>query len=241
MKKFMAKVLQTGFVNDRIKHIVVNTPPGFRYISGQMSAISINEPGYHQLSATCFILPAKNSGKLSFFIQLDNSRDYLVNRFSKVKTGDKLILLEAAGTIRYKGNGLFIAGGIGIVPFMAIFNELAEDNDLRGNTLLLANTAVNDILFKTELTEMLGENYVNVLEIGSDPSMLNGYIGSKLLKQFKQPDDGYYYVCGPERFTIIIIKLLLGLGIDRSKIIFDETSVTPPLSYLLLKQAIQFN
>jgi predicted ferric reductase len=41
-------------------------------------------------------------------------------RIRKLKHGDELIIRDVWGAIEYKGEGVFIAGGAGVTPFIAI-------------------------------------------------------------------------------------------------------------------------
>ncbi|WP_276503650.1 hypothetical protein [Terrimonas pollutisoli] len=241
MKRYIVKVLKTGFVTHNVNRLVVNKPHGYPFTPGQATAISSNQSALRNLSKPFSIVAVSGSEQFEFFIKNHTGYDGLTERLWKVRAGEELILHKPFGSIRYKGKGVFIAGGTGIVPFMAIFRELEMENQLAGNALLFANRSIADIFLKAELEEMLGSNYVNVVETAEDPLMITGFIGSKLLKQYIHADDAYYYICGPDKFTIIMIRHLLGLGVDRSRIVFDEETIVPPLSYLLLRQAIQFN
>lgn len=241
MKKFVVRVVKTGFVTYNVKRVVIKRPPNYPFIPGQAAVISINQPFCRNLSRPFSIAPVNGTDQLEFYIRDRAGYDMLTGKLSKIRVGEELILHQPAGSLLYKGKGLFIAGGMGLVPFIAIFRRLEIENQLTGNTLLFANRSAADIILKEELESMLGQNYLNVLESTKDPLMIPGFIGSKLLKQYKKADGEYYYICGPDKFTIIMIKHLLGLGVDRSRIVFDEKLVVPPLSYLLLKDAIQFN
>jgi predicted ferric reductase len=39
--------------------------------------------------------------------------------------------------IEYKGEGVFIAGGAGVTPFIAIFRKLRADDQIANNKLIL--------------------------------------------------------------------------------------------------------
>ena len=47
-----------------------------------------------------------------------------LNGISKLKPGDDLIIRDVWGAISYKGEGVFIAGGAGVTPFISIFRDL---------------------------------------------------------------------------------------------------------------------
>jgi ferredoxin-NADP reductase len=41
------------------------------------------------------------------------------------------------GAIEYKGEGVFIAGGAGVTPFIAILRQLQAENKIANNKLIL--------------------------------------------------------------------------------------------------------
>ncbi|HEY4198430.1 MAG TPA: flavodoxin reductase, partial [Mucilaginibacter sp.] len=126
------------------------------------------------------------------------------------------------GSIAYKGPGVFIAGGAGITPFISIFRELKQQSKLDGNTLLFANRKLEDIILKAELTAMLGKNHVDVLDIPQAPNTPARHIDKELLNQHLGNDATYYYICGPDKFTAIMINNLQELGVKDSQIVFEQ-------------------
>jgi ferredoxin-NADP reductase len=129
----------------------------------------------------------------------------------------------------------------GSPPFIAIFRQLELQAQLAGNILLFANRTAGDIILKEELERLLGENYVNVLEHCTAPGMKNGFIGSKLLRQYATTDSAYYYICGSAKFTIIVIKHLLTLGIEKSRIIIEKQQPGHGFNSAMLNQPVQLN
>ena len=55
----------------------------------------------------------------------------------KLVVNDELILHEVFGEIAYKGEGVFIAGGAGVTPFICIFKYLQSKNKIGNNKLIL--------------------------------------------------------------------------------------------------------
>jgi predicted ferric reductase len=51
-------------------------------------------------------------------------------KIRKLKHGDELIIRDVWGAIEYKGEGVFIAGGAGVTPFIAILRQLQADDKL---------------------------------------------------------------------------------------------------------------
>ena len=62
------------------------------------------------------------------------------------------------GTINYKGPGVFIAGGAGITPFIAILRMLKKDGKIEGNKLFFSNKTTEDVILEKEFREMFDPN-----------------------------------------------------------------------------------
>jgi ferredoxin-NADP reductase len=145
----------------------------------------------------------------------------MTSNLPQVDAGDELIVHEVFGTIHFEGDGLFIAGGAGITPFICIFRSLREQLRLDGNTLLFANRTEDDIILKDELKEMLGEYYFDVIEAPKSGGV-GRRIDRDLLKQHLLPERQFCYVCGPDKFTAVMVDTLIDLEVPRSKIIIEQ-------------------
>ncbi len=223
MSNHIVKVLDTELLTHNVKRFKVQKPKNYVFIPGQATEISINKPGL-ELELRPFTFTSVNeSGYLEFIIKIYTGRNGMTEKLLEVNAGDELILHDVFGTINYKGPGLFLAGGAGITPFIAIFRHLKMQHEhVATNTLLFANRTADDIILPQELKEMLGERYTDVLEISPDPAVPGGFINSELLKQHMGKGELYYYICGPDKFTGIMYQLLLGLGIQPDKIVIEE-------------------
>ena len=114
----------------------------------------------------------------------------------------------------YKGPGVFIAGGTGITPFIAIFRALYHTNNLRSVSLLYSNKTKEDIILHTELTHMLGLGYKNVFTREGVIGFRERRIDRKFLIENIGDFNSRFYVCGPKEFTDEICEALVSLGAD---------------------------
>jgi predicted ferric reductase len=73
---------------------------------------------------------------LEFIIKIYDSNDG-VTELGKLKQGDELLIHDVWGAIEYKGEGVFIAGGAGVTPFIAILRQLQAENKIANNKLFL--------------------------------------------------------------------------------------------------------
>ncbi|MET4083211.1 ferredoxin-NADP reductase [Pedobacter sp. UYP30] len=136
-----------------------------------------------------------------------------------LKAGDQLFVNDIFGDIAYQEEGIFIAGGAGITPFVAIFKELNAENKIGNNKLIFANSTKADIIYNDEFHTMLGSNFINVLSNDKGEGYEHGYITKELLKKYTNQPVKNYYVCGPPPMMEAIEKMLKDLKIDEKSII----------------------
>jgi ferredoxin-NADP reductase len=222
MDKHIVKILKTNFVTHNVKRFVVERPTGYEFVSGQACDIAINKPGLEEELRSFTFTCTNDADHLEFIIKIYTGHDGMTEKLLAVNAGDELIVHEVFGSITYQGPGIFIAGGAGITPFISIFRELKQQSKLDGNTLLFANRKLEDIILKAELTAMLGKNHVDVLDTPQAPNTPARHIDKELLKQHLGNDPTYYYICGPDKFTAIMINNLQELGVKDSQIVFEQ-------------------
>lgn len=217
MTEHIVKVLETGFVTHNVKRFVVEKPSGYTYIPGQATDVSINTPDLKDELRPFTFTSLGHEDHLEFVIKIYTGHNGITEKLLNVNPGDELILHEVFGAINYQGPGLFIAGGAGITPFIAIFRDLHSRKQLAGSTLLFANRTPEDIILKDELKNMLGENYVDVLE-EPDKKLIN----KEILKEHLNESTQFCYICGPDKFTEIMCLNLKDLGIPDDRIIIEQ-------------------
>lgn len=222
MEKHIVKVLQTEMLTHNVKRFIVERPPGYNFIPGQATDVSINKPGQEN-ELRPFTFTSTNEDKyLEFIIKIYTGHNGMTEKLHGIEAGHELIIHEVFGTISYQGEGLFIAGGAGITPFISIFRDLRSKSKLGANVLLFANKTTDDIILRKELKLMLGLNDIDVLEIPADPWKMGAYINKDLLKPYVDKKTRHYYVCGPGKFTDIMIDYLLDLGVEKSHIVYEQ-------------------
>jgi predicted ferric reductase len=131
----------------------------------------------------------------------------------------------AFSTDRHEGAGfVFIAGGIGITPFISILKTLADRDDVRPVVLLYANTDWEGAAFREELerlTERLDLTVVHVLqEAPDDWDGETGFITKELLDEYLplHRQRLQHFVCGPAPMMDAVEKALHELRIPGERI-----------------------
>ena len=151
---------------------------------------------------------ANSDSYLEFIIKIYKERNGLSVHFEKLNIRDSLILSEMFGSYRYVEQGVFIAGGVGVAPFISIFRQLNKDNTLKNNILIYSNRTSDDIILKDELKSLLRDNCLFVLtrELNSQgqTGRINKSFLIKNIKNFNQR----FYICGPDSFVRDIKQMI---------------------------------
>jgi ferredoxin-NADP reductase len=221
MKKHIVKVLKTEFLTHNVKRFEVEKPAGYTFIPGQATDVSINKPGLENELRPFTFTGTNDQDHLEFTIKIYKSHDGVTAKLIDVNEGDELIIHEVFGAIHYKGPGLFLAGGAGITPFLAIFREQKRQGDFTGSSLFFANRNEKDIFLHDELKSLFGENYTDVLSEPTPPTS-SAFIEMKMLKEEVLKGTNLFYICGPDKFIEIMLENLTSLGVRKSQIVIEE-------------------
>ncbi len=218
----IVKILETNLVTHDVKRFVVEKPAGYTFVSGQATDVSVNHPDWKdQLEP--FTFTGLNKWKhLEFMIKIYPERKGVTDQLGYMNKGNELILHDVFGAIQYKGKGVFIAGGAGITPFVSIFRDLHQKQQLRDNKLYFSNKTSQDVILEDELTRMLGDNFIKVLTRENKPGYINQRIDKNFLKGNITNFDQHFYVCGPDAFVQDISSSLLELGSTVQKVVVEE-------------------
>ena len=103
--------------------IVTAKPKGYAYTPGQATEISVNSEGWREIKKPFTFTGLPTEDHLEFTIKTYPERKGVTNELLQLKPYDELIVHEVFGAIAYKGEGVFIAGGAGVTPFISIFRH----------------------------------------------------------------------------------------------------------------------
>ena len=206
------KIINTHYTTHNVKRFVLEKPEGFEYAPGQSAHISIDMPGWEDQIRPYTFTSLQHWDHLEFIVKIYKDHEGVSSQLGKLNNGDELILHDVFGTIKYKGPGIFIAGGTGITPFIAIFRALFHSENLRNVALLYSNKTRDDIILHDELSEMLGPAYQNVFTQEGVIGFRERRIDRKFLIENIGDFNFRFYVCGPKNFTEEICEALISLG-----------------------------
>ncbi|OQY92409.1 MAG: flavodoxin reductase [Sphingobacteriales bacterium UTBCD1] len=213
------KIISIEHLTHDVLRIEAEKPRGLSYQPGQAVDLSINKPGWENEIRPFTFTSLPDDDHIEFSIKTYPTHNGVTNQLLSLKAGDELIAGEVFGDIRYKGNGIFIAGGAGVTPFISILRKLEKENKINGHKLIFANKTKSDIIHEDYFTRLLGKNFINILSDENHAGYEHGFISPELLKKYSDGASGYYYLCGPPPMMQAVEKYLAGLGISENRIV----------------------
>ncbi|HTH55560.1 MAG TPA: hypothetical protein VL728_05905 [Cyclobacteriaceae bacterium] len=215
----IVKIISIERATHDVLRIATEKPTGYSFVSGQATDVSVNKPQWQDEKRAFTFTSLPSDDHLEFTIKTYPAKQGVTNQLLHLKKGDELILQDVFGDISYKGEGLFIAGGAGITPCIAILRLLYAQKKIGSNKLIFANKTKADIINEIELRKYLGTNFVNVLSDEKADGYEHGFITEGLIKTNNQGTDKFFYLCGPPPMMDAVEKQLANMNIKSENII----------------------
>lgn len=216
------KIKSIESLTHNVVKIITEKPASFNFSPGQATEVSINKDGWENELRPFTFTSLPNDDQLEFIIKTYPFRNGVSKHLLNLMKNDELILHEVFGTISYRGEGVFIAGGAGITPFICIFRYLKAMNKLGNNLLIFANKTKADIILQQELEGLLNKNFINILSQDKVEGYAHGRITKHFLKANITDFSKKFYLCGPESMIDEVEKQLYDLGVNEKSIIKEE-------------------
>ena len=222
MKQRTIKIKSIQHITHDVLQIVTEKPQQYIFTPGQATEIAINKNSWKNEKRPFTFTCLPDSDYLEFTIKTYPSHKSVTNELLRLKKNDELILHAVFGAISYKGEGVFIAGGAGVTPFISIFRYLQSKKEIGDNKLIFANKTKADIILEQEFKKLLGNNFINILSDEKVDGYAHGQITEDFLKPHINSNIKNVYLCGPPPMMEAIEKQLLKLKIDKKHIVKEE-------------------
>jgi ferredoxin-NADP reductase len=221
MESHIVKIRSIDKVTHDVVRIVFEKPAGYAFTPGQATEVAINKKEWKEEKRPFTFTSLPGDDHLEFTIKTYPERNGVTNEILNLKPGDELILHDVWGAISYKGEGVFIAGGAGITPFLSIFRYLKSKNEIHNNLLIFANKTKDDIIHEDEFKNLLGNRFINILSDEEVTGYSHGRITEDFLRvhiaNFNKP----FYVCGPPTMMDAIQEQLANLGVAGNLLVVE--------------------
>jgi len=206
--------------------LVLTPEKKFKFKAGQFCFLRINKNKlYARHPFTISSSPQKK--ELRFTIK---NTGRFTKAAAKLKEGEEIKLDGPFGTFTIWGKKkdlVFIAGGVGVTPFLSII----KDNLFKGNqqniTLLYGAKTEADIIHKNELdginTEWFKKVYILSQEQSNNNLFARGHITKELIKDsVRKSDNTLFYICGPLKMKNNIKTILKSMGVLNKNIFIED-------------------
>ena len=209
-------------VTHNVRQFTFEKPEGFTFEPGQATDVSIDRDGWRDDKHPFTFTSLPDWNELQFTIKIYPDHHGLTEQIGGLDVGDRFIIGDAWGTIRYRGKGTFIAGGAGVTPFIAILRDLAARDQIAGHRLIFANRTEEDIILKQEFDDMDGLETIYVVGRADNPRFEHGRIDKAFLQKHVRDFSQHFYVCGPDEMVTDINDVLKELGADPDGLVFEK-------------------
>lgn len=221
MKKIV-EILKTDFVTHDVRRFILEKPKNFEFIPGQATDVSINQEGWRNKKRPFTFTSLNFDQVLEFTIKGYYDHQGVTNKLHQLQPGDELIIRRPFGTINYQGPGVFVAGGAGVTPFIAILRSLHRQDKLKGNKLIFSNKTGRDVILEQELRGMFNEpDLILTLTREKNSGYQYGRVDQSLLRKHVDNFNQNFYVCGPPAMVKDLKRILKDLGANVDEIVFE--------------------
>nr|WP_321412860.1 flavodoxin reductase [uncultured Allomuricauda sp.] len=218
------KIQEIGFITHNVLRIQTQRPADYSFEPGQATEVALDKEGWREKKRPFTFTGLPDDGFLQFTIKVYPGHNGVTDMLQTLEQGDHLLLDDAWGAISYKGPGIFLAGGAGVTPFIAIFRQLAQQNQLEGNKLLFANQRERDIIMQSEFHRWLGKDFINILSDEHSSKFPHGFMDTEFLKEHITDTDAKFYLCGPPPMMKSVQQDLAKLGVSKDQLVTEELS-----------------
>jgi len=215
-------LLMSQFVTHDVKHFIVSRPAGFSFVPGQGVELAISRPGLREQGRPFTPTGLAEDGVLEFTIKAYPAHAGVTQALHQLAPGAELLMSEPFGTLRYQGPGVFIAGGAGITPFLAILRDLARKGEADGQTLIFSNKTPRDVICEKELRHVLGERCMLTCTGAAAPGYEHRRVDRAFLEEKVTDFTQRFYVCGPPPFMEAVNGALADLGARAESLVFER-------------------
>jgi propane monooxygenase reductase subunit len=230
------EVVSNETITHDLRHLVVRLvePAAFRFFPGQYLDFAV--PGTEETRSFSMANTSAREGTLEFVIKV--YPDGLFSHFldTRLAVGDRLEVTGPFGVFTLRdapdADLVFIGGGAGMAPILALLRSMAERGIERKATFYYGARRGRDLCFEKELRSLeerlANFRYVPALsEPGDEPwDGESGLITDVVRRREGDLTGADAYVCGPPPMVEAALELLPELGVADKRIFYDKFTTT---------------
>ncbi|OGM31158.1 hypothetical protein A2803_01640 [Candidatus Woesebacteria bacterium RIFCSPHIGHO2_01_FULL_44_21] len=227
-KNWKAKIGEQKDVAKDTKEITFEIhEPGFAFKAGQYVWIIVPELHYEDprgnRRAFSICSSPSEDGRISVVFR--NYPSGFKKTLTELPAGSEVSVVGPFGYLDFPDNPeasvVFIAGGVGVAPFMSMVRSAAANKDARKITLLYANSTETKAVYADELSKIASENK-NIIIKEKKGTVDWDWISESV----SAPASVIWYVIGPKDMVSEVARLLYDNGVEEKSIRFEEFYVS---------------
>ena len=236
METHRIRLLRSQMVAEKTMAFHFEKPKQFPFRAGQFVDLTLIDPGETDAAGatrTFTLASAPFEDELMIATRL---RDTAFKRIlSRLVPGDEMLLEGPMGSFTLHSNAskpaVFLAGGIGITPFLSISKQAAHEQlphriDLFYSNLRPESAAFLDILTELETRNPRFRLTATMTDLGPSAARWKGetgFIDSAMLRRRLEDLQGpIYSVAGPPQMVEAMRQMLIDAGVDQDDIRAEE-------------------
>jgi len=221
--KHRTTILMTEFVTHDVKRFIIKRPEVFSFTPGQGIELVIDQEKWRDEEGRPFTPTSLATDEvLEFIIKRYPDHKGVTDKLHTLKAGDHLLMSDPFGTISYNGTGVFIAGGSGITPFLAIFRQLVAEGAMAEQALVFSNKTQADIICEKELRHYFGTRCHLICTREKADGYEHRRVDREYLLKILGDTKQYAYICGPDKFVEAVNAIVKELGFSAERIVYEE-------------------
>ena len=211
-------------------------PPGFRHRAGQSLLIGLIDPPETDGAGNARTFTIASAPHEADLMIATRMRDSAFKRFLKTAPPGTAVTIDGpAGEMVLHDDvarpAVFLAGGIGVTPFLSMVRHAAHELLLHRIHLFYSNRRPEDAAFLAELQRMEQANpncrlIATMAEPGKSAQRWSGETGFIRREMLERHLDNLaspiYYFAGPPSMTMAMQELLQGIGIGEDAMRYEE-------------------
>ncbi len=216
------KIKQIKKVADGTTEVVFDRPEDFEFLAGQYIEVAVPELKYPDSKGASRVFSiASSCGENFVSIAFRDTGSGYKKTLIEMKEDSEVFLKKPAGFFTMPEDGemkhVFIAGGIGVIPFLSMIRTMAEEGKNSKVSLLYGNRDMASSAYAKELRDLSSKSDNFSLD------MIFGRIDDEHIQRHAEDvDNTLWWIVGPPAMVIEIKHLLRALGINDDKIRIEE-------------------
>ncbi len=230
------KLLSRGIVAEGTMAFHFAKPSGFSFKAGQAADLTLLNPPETDSEGnirTFSIASPPFEDQLTFATRMRHTA--FKRSLKTAPVGTEINIASASGSFTLHKNAnkqaVFLAGGIGITPFLSIVRQADHDQLPHKLYLFYSNRRPEDAAFldilqgleKTNPNFRLSATMSEMAHSGREWTGETGFIDGEMLARHLGPLQGpIYYIAGPPPMVAAMRLMLVGAGVDEDDIRSEE-------------------